>query len=191
MREEKEDFFEDIPEDKPVKVKAPKQPVIHPDDPRYYDGDEGRWDHLKPSPYNRRRFVAWGITLLCFLGVIVFLYILFFTPQVDQAVQYGYVDNVNRDGMIFKTYEGNIIPYTINDTVRPYDGDFVFSTRNEKVAAQLYRLRESGYPARVEYAVYRYRMPWRGNSKVIVLKADTFFHPERLLPADRRPEFSK
>lgn len=188
MLEEKEDFFEDTPEEKPKKVKAPKPPKYKPDDPRYYDSEDGKWDHLKPSPY-RRAPLLWltGAALV----VIVFLWWLFsflFSPHVKDAVEFGYVENVQKEGKVFDTYEGVLIPYkSIKDSLRAYDGDFVFSTRDEHVAAELRRRQQTGSPVMVHYKVYRSRLPWRGNSKVIITAVDSV-DPATILPPDRRPE---
>lgn len=188
MIEEKEDFFEDTPEEKPKKVKPPKQPKYKPDDPRYYEKEESKWEHLKPSPYHRTPliWITGGIVVL--LIILVSLYSYLFSPQVQDAVEYGYVENVQREGKVFETYEGVIIPYKlIKDTLRAYEGDFVFSTRDEHIAAELRRHQASGNPVMVKYKVYRSRLPWRGNSKIIVTGVDTV-NASVILPPDRRPE---
>lgn len=188
MKEEKEDYFDQIPEDKPAKPKEPKKPALRPDDPLYYEQDENRWEHLVPSPYHRNRFVWWGISLIIVIGLFIFTYIYFFTPRVDDAVEYGYVDDIRREGTIFKVYEGSLLPYkSMMDTVRPYEGDFKFSTKDVELAKKLKRQQESGIPVRVEYEIYRRRMPWRGNTTVIVVAVDSV-NPVTLLPPDRRPE---
>ncbi|MCH5218665.1 MAG: hypothetical protein J1F07_09015 [Muribaculaceae bacterium] len=189
MIEDKEDFFEDSPADVPKKVKPPKQPKIGPDDPLYYEREEDRWEHLKPSPY-RRGPLLWivgaAVVAVC---ILLGLYVYIFTPQVDRAVQYGYVDSLQREGRFFHTYEGVILPYkSLMDSVRPYEGDFVFSTTDEHVAAELYRRQGSGTPVRVGYEVYRQRLPWRGASKVMVVSVDSV-DPATILPPDRQPEF--
>ena len=189
MIEEKEDFFEKAPEDIPKKEKPPKKPRYRSDDPRYYEEEESPWEHLKPTPY-RRGPIIWisALVLLC-IGVVVVAYILLFTPRVQSAVQYGYVDNVQREGTMFDSYEGVILPYkSLMDTVRPYEGDFIFSAGNAELATTLLRQQRNGRPVRVEYKVYRVALPWRGNSKVIVTAVDSV-DPKVILPPDRQPEF--
>lgn len=186
--EEREDFFEETAEEKPKKVKPPKEPKLKADDPLFYEQEEGKWEHLTPSPY-RRGPLLWivGIVIAA-MAILVSLYVYIFTPRVSEAVQYGYVDNIQREGKIFESYEGVILPYkSLMDTVRPYEGDFVFSTRDEHVASELRRKQDTGKPVRVEYKVYRHRLPWRGNSKIIVTAVDSI-DPSVILPPDRRPE---
>lgn len=188
MIEEKEDFFEQTPEEKPKKEKKPKQPRLKPDDPRYYDREDGRWDHLTPSPY-RRGPILWivGIAVVAMV-LLIWAYKYFFTPVIDEAVQYGYVENVQKEGTFFHSYEGVILPYKeLMDTLRPYEGDFVFSTNDEKVAVALKRQQGKGAPVKVEYQIYRHKFPWRGKTNVIVTRVDSV-NPEIILPPDRHPE---
>lgn len=188
MIEEKDDFFEDTPEEKPKKEKAPKAPKYKSDDPRYYDKEEGRWDHLKPSPGSRAPLL-WiaGISIVV-IFLLVNLYTFFFSPEIDDAVEFGYVENIQKEGNLFSTYEGVILPYKqIKDTLRAYDGDFVFSTKNVEVAAELRRYQGAGKPVRVSYKKYRTRMPWRGKSSILVTGVDSV-DARVILPPDRRPE---
>ena len=189
MIEEKEDFFEQTPEEKPEKIKEPKKPRLKPDDPEYYEQDEGKWDHLTPSPYRRAPLLwgALGIAALVVLLITFFIYV--FSPRVEEAVQYGYVENVQKEGKLFHTYEGVILPYkSLMDTVRPYDGDFEFSIIDGHVAAQLKRRQGAGLPVKVEYKVYGVALPWRGKSKVVVTAVDSVV-PRNILPPDRAPEY--
>ena len=188
MIEEKEDFFEQTPEEKPKKEKKPKAPRLKPDDPRYYEREEGRWEHLTPSPYRRGPILWIAIIAVLAILLLVWGYKYFFTPVVDEAVEYGFVEKVQKEGTFFHSYEGVILPYKeMMDTLRPYDGDFEFSTNDVDVAVALKRNQGNGTPVRVEYQVYRHKFPWRGNTKVIVTKVDSV-NPEIILPPDRHPE---
>lgn len=190
MKEEKEDYFEQIPEDKPAKPKEPKAPALKPDDPLYYEQEDTNWEHLTPSPYHRGRMIWAGCAILLIVALFSFLYIFFFTPVVDQAEIVGYVENVQREGTVFKTYEGRMLPYeSLMDTLRPYENDFVFSTKDEHLASKLLRSHAAGNAVKVQYEVYRQRMPWRGNSKTVIVAVDSVANPSRLLPPGRRPEF--
>lgn len=189
MIEEKEDYFEKSPEDIPKKPKPPKKPRYSDDDPRYYEEEESRWEHLKPSPY-RRGPVLWIIAaVVVVMCLLVGMYFYFFSPRVQEAVQYGYVENVQKEGTFFQTFEGVLLPYkSLMDTVRPYEGDFVFSVENQDVATALLRQQGKGRPVRVGYKVYRFVFPWRGTSPVIVTSVDSV-DPRTILPPDRRPEY--
>lgn len=188
MIEDKEDFFDETPVEKPKKVKVPRPPKYKPDDPRYYDREESRWEHLTPSPYRRGPIlwivgIAIGVMLFCIGG-----YKYFFAPMITEATEYGYVDQIQKEGTLFHTYEGRLLPYKeLMDTLRPYTEDFVFTAKDVHVAAALKSRQANGIPVKVDYVVYRYKWPWRGNSKIVVT-AVTDVDPYLILPPDRHPE---
>lgn len=168
---EEDDYFENTPQEEP-KPKPVKQPPLRPDDPKYYDYED-EWEHLRPASRNWKAWL-WTILGAVAVMVVVVMYFRYCSPWSDRETQYGYVENITRRGLLFKTYEGVIIPYkSIADTVKPYEGDIVFSAKDDKVAAQLRRLHLANLPARVEIARYRGALPWRGESKVVIVKADT------------------
>ena len=73
------------------------------------------------------------------------------------------------------------------DTTRVYDKDFVFSTVNDTVAVTLRRMQYKNRPVRVEYEVYHAAVPWRGDTRYIVVRVDSV-DPRTILPPDRQPE---
>lgn len=182
------DFFENVPDQEPEKPKTPKPPVFTPDDPRYWEQPEDEFEHLKPGRPRRWRFLMWvGLAGLA-LGLVLAAYIRYFSPAVTGATQYGYVENIDDRGTLFKTYEGVILPYkSLMDTVRPYEGDFHFSTTDTDLAVKLKRMQFANRPVRVEYMVYRTAVLWRGDSRVIITRVDSVSE-SRILPPDRQPE---
>lgn len=181
--DDKEDYFE-TPADQEV-PKQPKKPVLKPEDPDYWDESESEFEHLRPT----RKWIlwAWGIMIAICLAIGIGVYMHFFKPEVSEAVQYGYVDDIQEKGKYFKTYEGVMIPYKeIMDTTRTYNGDFVFSVKDGAVAASLLRLQLANLPARVTYKKYSATLPWRGESKIVVVKADTA-DASKILPPEFNP----
>ncbi|MBD5292250.1 hypothetical protein HDR69_04955 [bacterium] len=167
---EDEDYF-NTPH-QPEAPKPPKQPSPTPDDPKYYDIDD-EWEHLRPASRNWRYWL-WILAGAIICAAFVAVYFRWFTPYSTLETQYGYVEKISRRGDLFKTFEGVIIPYkAINDTVEPYTGDIVFSVAEDRVAATLLRLQQANLPARVEIARYHGALPWRGESKVVIVAADT------------------
>ena len=108
------DFFDgpDIPEE-PVKPKAP-EPT--PDTPDYWE-EESEWEHLRPiRRWRSRLFII--LTIVAAI-IMVFGYIWFFNPYVKEATQFGYIEELEYRGTIFKTYEGVMLPYKeLHDTTR-------------------------------------------------------------------------
>ena len=48
---------------------------------------------------------------------------------MTEACETGYVDRIEKSGQLLKSYEGVLLPYkNLMDTLRPYEGDFRFST---------------------------------------------------------------
>lgn len=175
------DFFDgpEIPEE-PVE---PKKPAPEPDNPDYWE-DESEWEHLRPvGRWRLRLFASLGLALFV-LAVTLVLWM--FSPYVTEATQYGYVEHIEYRGNILKTYEGELIPYKeIHDTTRVMTRPFLFSTSNSKVATMLKRMQLAGRPVRVEYKVYRSLMPWRGDTKTILVSADSV-DPATILPPEYR-----
>lgn len=174
---EKNDYFDgpDIPEPEIV----PKKPIYQPDDPNYWD-DESEWEHLKP----RRRTALWlwlGAAILV-IGLLIGMWLRYFSPYVTDAVQFGYVEHIEARGTIFKTFEGILLPYKeLHDTTRIYNRDFIFTAADEKTATALKRAMLEGRPVAVEYRQYHATLPWRGSSKTIITAVDSV-NPATIIP---------
>lgn len=184
LEDDSKDYFDgpDLPEQK----KEPKPPVYTPDDPRYWEQDESEFEHLRPG----RRYMLWvwvaaaGVAI----GLILTVYFRWFSPYVEGATQYGYVESLERRGTIFDTYEGVLLPYKdLMDTTRSYGGDFVFTCADGDVAVKLRRMQYANLPVRVVYRRYHATLPWRGDSRIIVERVDSV-DPSRILPPEFTPE---
>lgn len=180
--DDKRDLFDN---DQPEKQEEePAKPRLSPDNPDYWDQEESEWDHLKRR--SRIPFWVWVLCGLAVIGLVVGCWIRYFSPYVEDATQYGYVEGIEKRGMIFKTYEGTLIPYKeLMDTTRVYNRDFVFSVQDAKTAAALKQALIDVKPIRVGYKRYYATVPWRGASKIVVTSVDTV-NPQKILP----PEFS-
>ncbi|MDE6217437.1 MAG: hypothetical protein K2F64_00365 [Muribaculaceae bacterium] len=182
---DKEDFFNSpVPEEKP---KEPKRPEPKPDDPNYWEQDESRWEHLRLR--RRSRFYLWLCIAGVGIGLLITGWLRWFSPAVEDATAYGFVEKIQKEGLFFKTYEGTILPYReIMDTTRVYRSDFLFTAADDKIAAALKQMEGSGLPVRVEYKTYRASLPWRGSNVNIITKVDTA-RAERLLPPEFAPDY--
>lgn len=184
---EKNDFFEDsnIPE----KPKPEKKPRLTPDNPQYWEEPEGEYDHLQLSRGNHLKlWIGLGVVAVI-IGVLYAFYLRLFNPYIEDAVQYGYVERIDKRGETFKTFEGVILPYkNLMDTTRVYDSDIVFSTTDDEVAARLLDMQFANRPVRITYRVYHTALPWRGESKLIVTAADSV-NERDILPPDRNPSY--
>lgn len=182
--EEENDFFTgpDIPDP----VKEEKKPELKPDDPDYWDQEESEWEHLRPS-HGRRAGVWWMIGAAVVAVALVLAWFKWFSPRVDDATQFGYVEKIEHRGLIFKTFEGVAIPYKeMMDTTRVYDRDFDFSVKDVKVATRIKEMMVAGQPVRLTYKVYRGALPWRGEQKIVVTAVDSA-DAKKILPPEFRP----
>lgn len=178
--DKREDFFENTP---PPKPKPPKAPKISPSDPKYWLKEEDPWEHLRDMA-SRRSKILWMAIGAVFLIVVIWLVsIWLFGTSTSESVVYGYVDNIERRGKVMKTYEGTLIPYKeIHDTTRTYQSDFHFSIP-EAQGKVLAGYRDSGKPVKITYKTYNAAMPWRGESRRVVVRVDTV-NPATILPAE-------
>lgn len=185
--EERTDFFED--EAKPEEPKPKKKPALKPDDPEYWQQEESQWEHLKP-----RRRTAWRIYLIVALLIVVFIIafrLRYFSPYIENADEYGYIERLDERGTIFKTFEGVLIPYReLHDTTRIYSRDFIFSITDRDLAIKMKKLERLHKPVRVGYKQYHATVPWRGSSKIVVTEVDTV-DARTILPPEFRPEIAK
>ncbi|MCH5228681.1 MAG: hypothetical protein J1F12_01635 [Muribaculaceae bacterium] len=180
-----EDLF-DNERTEPQKPPVEKKPEYKPEDPDYWEQEESEWDHLKRR--SRIPFWVWILCGLAVVGLVVGCWIRYFSPYVEDATQYGYVESIEKRGMVFKTYEGTLIPYKeLMDTTRIYNRDFVFSVADNKTAAILKEALYKAKPIRVGYKKYYATVPWRGASKIVVVSADTV-NPDLILPPEFAPQ---
>lgn len=181
--QESNDFFDgpDLPEP----VKEPKKPAYKPEDPDYWEGDESEWEHLKPS--RKTHVWLWVSLAVLVVALGVGMWLRYFSPYVEYATQYGYVEHLERRGTIFKTYEGVLLPYkALADTTRPYSRDFIFTASGKDVFKRLRIAQRECLPVCVEYKKYHATLPWRGASKIIVTNVDTV-SPAKIMPPEYAP----
>lgn len=172
------------PEPRP-KVKEPKAPKLDPEDPDYWiDEEESPLSGLMPNPGKPWiwKLVAGVAALLALAGGWVW----FLRPYADSAVKYGYIRNMERRGALIKTFEGTLIPYKeLGDPDPLYFQEIRFSVPTDSLAAHMKRMMLGGVPVRVEYETYNTPLPWKGEERIVVVKADTA-DPRKILPPEYR-----
>lgn len=180
--EEDNDYFDSDEEPAPV-VKKPKHLKLDPEDPDYWiEEEESAISSIIPPTDNRWKWWL-GIALGCVV-VILFSWIWFFRPYSDNAVKYGYLKNMERRGSLIKTFEGSMIPYKeLGDPDPLYFQEVRFSVASDSLAAVMKRMMLGCVPIRVEYELYHAPLPWKGEEKMIIIKADTA-DPRKILPPE-------
>ena len=90
--DEDKDVFDNEREER--EQEEEKHPHFKPDDPAYWEQEESEWDHLKPR--TRIPFWVWLLCGLAVVGLVVGCWIRYFSPYVEDATQYGYVEGIEK-----------------------------------------------------------------------------------------------
>lgn len=152
----------------------PAGPAYNPDDPfaplppQGGDGDNNRSDRRRQL----RRRLLWGAGVIA-VALAVTVYIRYFNPYVVDARVTGYITNVERRGIVFKTFEGEMITEaSLTDTTRVYSRDFSFSVDDPVLARELQDNQGTGRPLTLTFKKFYGVIPWRGASRNIVTAVD-------------------
>ncbi|MDH6310768.1 hypothetical protein M2451_003616 [Dysgonomonas sp. PFB1-18] len=107
------------------------------------------------------------IVTVLIAGLLVFGYIWYYVPFSDSGVKAGILNNVKHKGIIFKTYEGELIQSGFRPgTQGLQSNEFQFSVEDKDLYQQLMSL--SGQNVKLHYKEYYGALPWRGYTKYIV-----------------------
>ena len=111
------------------------------------------------------------ITILSLVLVIalgLFLYFKFWFVY-SSGVNEGDINYFQREGFIFKTYEGKMIQTGYNSkntTSTIQSNEFKFSVEDDRIAQQIDNA--SGRQIKLHWKRYLGTLPWRGNSQFVV-----------------------
>ncbi|MDU1889684.1 MAG: hypothetical protein E6767_03260 [Dysgonomonas sp.] len=107
------------------------------------------------------------IAIVLVLGLLIFGYIWYYVPYSDSGVKAGTLNNVKHKGIIFKTYEGELIQSGFRPgTQGLQSNEFQFSVEKKELAIKLMSM--SGQNVKLHYKEYYGALPWRGYTKFIV-----------------------
>ncbi|TAF54862.1 MAG: hypothetical protein EAZ62_03170 [Sphingobacteriia bacterium] len=109
-----------------------------------------------------RKFI-WSFTTIVVLVVAALVYWKFYFVFAD-GTKAGQLNTFQKKGVIFKTWEGNIIQSGFKTNIQ--SNEFDFSVVDPKVAAILER--NSGREVNLHYHRYNGSLPWRGMQGYIV-----------------------
>ena len=108
------------------------------------------------------------LSVVLLVGLGVFWYIKFWYVYSD-GVNEGDINYFQREGFIFKTYEGKMIQtgYNSKNTSSTIQSnEFKFSVEDERIAQQINNA--SGKQIKLHWKRYLGTLPWRGNSQFVV-----------------------
>ncbi len=103
-----------------------------------------------------------------------------------EGVKAGQLNNFNKKGYIFKTYEGKLIQVGFQGGApgSVQSNEFRFSVASESVANQL--MSNSGKEFELHYKEYMGALPWRGTS-VFIVDSVLSMHDAKALPSPYTP----
>ena len=112
--------------------------------------------------------IATTVVTLLLLGLAVFIYVKFFFVY-SEGTNEGDINYFQREGFVFKTYEGKMIQTGYNShntSATIQSNEFEFSVIDERVAEQIDS--NSSRQIKLHWKRYLGILPWRGNSQFVV-----------------------
>lgn len=115
-----------------------------------------------------RKVLVWTIVI----GLLILsgaFYLRYCSPYVEDAAMRCYIVNVEKRGLIFKTYEGQAVSAeSVADTTKIYSHPEQFSFASDELARQAQSYQGTNIPVTVRYEKFYATLPWRGASKWVV-----------------------
>ena len=102
------------------------------------------------------------------LGLAVFVYFKFFFVY-SEGTNEGDINYFQREGFVFKTYEGKMIQTGYNShntSATIQSNEFKFSVEDKRIAEQIDS--NSSRQIKLHWKRYLGTLPWRGNSQYVV-----------------------
>lgn len=105
-----------------------------------------------------------AVIILALVGFIYWRYYFVFAS----GTKAGILNTFQQKGVMFKTYEGQLIQsgFRGNPTTAIQSNQFSFSVTNESVAQKL--MQNSGKDMELHYKLYNGSLPWRGMQLFVV-----------------------
>lgn len=157
LDDDKPDYFlaDNTPEEENEQPGRPTISFEEPEKPRH---KHSRW----------KRVLVWmGVLCVVVLGVAFWLR--YENPYATDCRVSGYVTNVEKRGLVFKTYEADVVSeQALTDTTRVYSHNLSFSVENPEMVRRLQAMQGTGKPVQIVYRKYYGTLPWRGASKYVI-----------------------
>lgn len=113
-----------------------------------------------------KKILKWGISLIVIIGVIFIYWKYFYT--FSEGYRAGVLQKFSSKGIIFKTYEGEMILSSVSSSreVALASEKFLFTMTNKAIVRQFDTLQ--GNMVIVHYKQKNGRLPWQGDSPYLV-----------------------
>lgn len=165
LDEERPDYFTDPEPAEPQEARAGA--TLNFDDPD---------DRIDPpgAPRRRRRShrVLMWVIIIAIVGLATAGYLRYFNPYATDSLVTGYVTSVERRGIIFKTYEAEIVTeQVIRKLDGPYPQPLTVSVPSAELARRLQEFQGTGRLVTITTERYYGMLPWRGSSTTVAVAA--------------------
>lgn len=125
-------------------------------------------ESIRRKRRRRRARLFWFFLILFAIAATAF-YIRYFVPYTSDTLTSGYIVLVEKRGIFFKTYEGEMISESmLADTAKVYSRDFYFSIPDDSLARVVQSYQGTGRRVTLTTQKYYGILPWRGSQKSIV-----------------------
>lgn len=160
----KRDYFLDDEDEEDV---APQAVETRGREIRFEDDTSDRVSEAVRSG-GRPHVLRWIVlTIGAVLGVVA--YLRYGTPYVADATDEVYILSIQREGLIFKTFEGEMVSRReLTGSERVYSRGLSFSVEDDALGQKLQEAKLSGKPLTVVYKRYYGALPWRGASTTFI-----------------------
>ncbi len=113
--------------------------------------------------------LLWWFALIVVCALAVAIYVRYYIPHTSESKTRGYITIVEKRGIIFKTFEGEIVSETrLADTSRIYSRDLQFSIPSDSLGRLLQSYQATGRPVVITTKKYYGTLPWRGATNTIL-----------------------
>ena len=112
--------------------------------------------------------MATSLSVIAVVGLAIFIFIKFFFVY-SEGINEGDINYFQKEGFIFKTYEGKMIQTgynSKNSSATIQSNEFKFSVDDLRIAQQIEE--SSNRQIKLHWKRYLGTLPWRGNSEFVV-----------------------
>ncbi len=121
------------------------------------------------SQRRRKRFRRIAIIAAIVVVVAILANVLFISKKVEKGCIRGYLVKMELcPGLLFDSYECTMVADYPDRVVEPSELIFKFSVRDNALGKRIHNAMKGDSMLLVDYVQYSMKMPWRGNTDVLV-----------------------
>lgn len=117
----------------------------------------------------RKRFRRIAVIAVVVVVIAILTNVLFISKKVEKGCIRGYLVKMELcDGIFFDSYECTMVADYPDRVVDPKELIFKFSVRDNALGKRIHNAMKGDSMLLVDYVQYSMKMPWRGNTDVLV-----------------------